>query len=131
MNITKVVTYWKTTAEEDWRVANSLFKLKHYAACLFYCHLTLEKLLKGLVVLHTKDHAPYIHNLVRLSETAELLLTLAEKEQLTTINQFNISGRYDDIKLALHKKANAKFTKHYLELTKTHYLWLKKLYQKK
>lgn len=131
MNTNKVIGYWKQTAEEDWRIANSLFKLKHYSACLFYCHLTLEKLLKGLIVLRTKDHAPYIHNLVRLSEKAGLSCTLAEKEQFTTINQFNISGRYDDIKLALHKKANAKFTKYYLELTKTYYLWLTKLYQKK
>jgi hypothetical protein len=69
--------------------------------------------------------------LVRLSEQAGLPCTLAEKERLTTINQFNISGRYDDINLALHKKANAKFTKHYLDLTKTHYLWLKKTLPKK
>ena len=131
MNTRKIVLYWRTSADEDWKVANGLFKLKHYAACLFYCHLTLEKLLKGLVVLNTRDHAPYIHNLVRLSEKAGLPYTLEEKEQLTTINQFNISGRYDDIKLALHKKANVKFTKHYLDLTKTYCLWLKKLYQKK
>lgn len=131
MNSKKVIDYWKTTAGEDWKIANSLFKLKHYSACLFYCHLTLEKLLKGLIVLHTKDHAPYIHNLVRLSDTAGIVCTLKEKEDLATINQFNIAGRYDDIKGALHKKATAQYTKQYLNLTKKYYAWLKKLYQKK
>lgn len=131
MNSKKVVAYWRQTADEDWQIANSLFKLKHYAACLFYCHLTLEKLLKGLVVLRTQDHAPYIHNLSRLSDVAGLVCTLQEKEELSVINQFNIAGRYDDIKLALHKKANAQYTKQYLKLTNKYYSWLKKLYQKK
>jgi len=76
--------------------------------------------------MQTKNHALYIHNLIRLSEQADLVLTLKEKEELATINQFNIAGRYDDIKLALHKKATVQYTKRYLALTKKYYIWLKK-----
>ncbi|MGH7601969.1 MAG: HEPN domain-containing protein, partial [bacterium] len=43
----RVVRSWLESAEKDWDVARNLFKLKHYAYCLFFCHLTLEKLLKA------------------------------------------------------------------------------------
>lgn len=45
-NINKQITYWKKSAERDWQTALDLFKTKHYDACLFFCHLALEKFLK-------------------------------------------------------------------------------------
>lgn len=42
---------------------------KRYDACLFFCHLVLEKLLKGLVVKRTEKAAPCIHDLAELLKT--------------------------------------------------------------
>ncbi len=44
------INYWKKSAERNWKTVLSLFKNKHYDACLFFCHLVIEKLLKGLAV---------------------------------------------------------------------------------
>jgi HEPN domain-containing protein len=70
VNIQKIIKYWKKSAEKDFETAKTLFKLKHYPYCLFFSHLALEKLLKGLVVRKTKKHAPYTHDLVYLAELA-------------------------------------------------------------
>jgi len=72
MNIKEQTDHWKHLAARDWKTARGLFEIKRYDACLFFCHLTLEKLLKGLVVFHTKQEAPYIHDLERLSVAANL-----------------------------------------------------------
>jgi len=46
MTSDKVIDFWIESSEEDFKVATGLFKLKHYPQSLFFCHLSLEKLLK-------------------------------------------------------------------------------------
>lgn len=123
--------YWKDSARRNWETALSLFKSRHYDACLFFCHLTLEKILKALVVKKTNKPAPYIHDLAKLSEIAQLGMSESQIQNLRIITGFNMSARYDDVKLAFHKKCTKSYTKKYLEITKDLYLWLKKQYQKK
>ena len=81
MNIAKVVRAWRESAEKDWSLAKDLFKQKHYGYCLFFCHLVLEKVLKALVVKHTKEPAPLIHDLRRLAEMAGLSFTEEQGER--------------------------------------------------
>ncbi len=74
----KQIDYWKKSADYNWKTALDLFKTKHHDACLFFCHLTLEKIIKGLVVEYTDEPAPYIHDLANLATTANL--TLSKKQ---------------------------------------------------
>jgi len=124
------VAYWKQSAQRDWNVARDLFQLKHYDGCLFYCHLTLEKALKGLVVLQTGKAAPFSHNLEQLASLAKLALDEEQRKQLQIITTFNVAARYPEEKLALHKKATKRFAEEYLEIVKSLHLWLKKHYPK-
>ncbi len=123
--------YWKLSAERNWRTAMDLFKTKHYDACLFFCHLTLEKSLKALVIRTTNQSAPYIHNLERLANLAKLSLSTEQILQLRVITTFNIAGRYDEEKLAFYKKCSQGFTNKHLQIAKKLYLWLKGEYLKK
>jgi len=127
----KQIDYWEKSAERNWQTAQSLLKLKHYDFCLFVCHLTLEKLLKGLVIKQTNKAVPYTHDLERLTELAKLKLTKEQIINLKTISEFNISDRYDDIKFAFYKKCTKKYTEKYFNISKELYLCLKKQYQKK
>jgi HEPN domain-containing protein len=127
----KQIKYWQETATENLRVAQDLFKTKHYDASLFFCHLTLEKILKGLVVKNTKQPAPYIHDLAKLSELANLKLPPEDIQTLRTITTFNISGRYENIKLDFYKRCTKDFTIKYLTITQDLYLCLKKHFLKK
>ena len=99
-NLQKQIQYWKDSSRRDWKTAEALFfKAKRYDACLFFCHLSLEKILKWLVVIKIKKSAPYTHDLAKLANLAGLKLTKDQLDNLKIINSFNISGRYDDAKL--------------------------------
>lgn len=130
-DINKQIDYWKISAEHDWKIALDLFKTKHYDACLFFCHLTLEKLLKGLFVKFNNDSAPYIHDLAKLGNLAGLNLTDEQITNLRIISQFNIAGRYDNFKQEFYKQCTKDYTEKYLSITNHFYLWLKEKFQKK
>jgi len=72
----EIVNYWKETAEKDWIAVQSLFKTKNYVHCLFFAHLTLEKLCKAHWVKdNTEQNAPKVHNLVYLIKQTNLELS--------------------------------------------------------
>ncbi len=131
LNMIRQLEYWQNTAERNMTTASYLLRGRRYDACLFFCHLAIEKLLKGLVVAHTKDFAPYLHNLPRLGELAGLVLRAKQAQQLKEITAFNIAGRYDNEKYAFYKKCTAAYTKRQYAICQQIYLWLKREYQKK
>ena len=118
-------------SDEDWRVVKSLFANKHYSHALFYCHLSLEKLLKAVVVQETKEQSPYLHNLLLLSQKAGISLAQEQQEQLQEITTFNVRGRYDDVKYKFYKKATKAYAEQYIEITAKFRIWTKKSYLKK
>jgi HEPN domain-containing protein len=124
-DIAKLYHYWIDEAEYSWEVANSLFESKKYPECLFFAHLTLEKIIKAMVVKETKEHAPPIHDLAKLAGRSGLILEKDRLDKLKEWNTFYLSGRYDEQKMKFRKMCNAKFTeKHFIEI-KEYYLWLK------
>jgi len=131
INIRKQAKYWRDSAKRDWKSAKILFENKRYDSSLFFCHLTLEKLLKGLVVTRVRKLAPFSHDLANLAETASLKLTEKRLETLRLINSFNISGRYDSLKMDFYKQCTKEYAERYLKLTDNLRKWLEKEYPKK
>lgn len=125
-NINDQINFWEKSAKKELNTAKDLFELKRYDACLFFCHLALEKMLKSLVAEKTKETPPYVHDLERLAVLVKLEMDEETTQNLRTITRFNIAGRYGDIKYNLYKVANKKYTEEYLEITKKLFLWLKK-----
>ncbi|MEK7459437.1 MAG: HEPN domain-containing protein [Patescibacteria group bacterium] len=123
----EVELFWKNQSKEDFKTAEGLFSLGRYAPALFFCHLSLEKLLKSFVVKKTKNHAPYDHNLKKLTSFAEIILTENDLGLLDEINTFNIKGRYGDYKSKFYKMATKKYAEKYINETKRIIKWLKKL----
>ncbi len=68
MDMRTLIQYWEKSSANDFAVTQYLFKSRKYSYALFFCHLSLEKLLKGFIVKHTKKSAPLEHDLVRLAE---------------------------------------------------------------
>mgnify|MGYP000333130340 CR=1 FL=1 len=126
MNVQKVKNFWIKQSDSDWKVAKSLCKLGHYSHGLFFCHLSLEKLLKGIIVYKTKKQSTYSHDLLLLAKKAKVQVSKEQKEQLNEITTFNVRARYDDIKQKFHKKATKRYSAEYLEKSKKLRLWLKK-----
>ena len=126
INVKKVIDFWNKSAQRNFETAKFLLEGKKYADSLFFCHLAIEKILKGLVIRETKVHAPYSHNLVDLARLAKLQLNEQKTNYLMEITGFNIAGRYDDYRLGFYKKCNKAYAGKYFKISKEIYLWLKK-----
>lgn len=125
-NEQKIIKYWSTVSKQDFETAEILFKNKKYHHALFFCHLSIEKILKAIVVKATQKAPPLLHNLVRLAERTGIKLSVKQKNELAEISTFNIEARYDDYKLSFYKKANKKFASKYINMTRKILKWLKK-----
>lgn len=129
--LSEQIRYWQASAERNLKAALDLYENKHLDSSLFFCHLALEKLLKALLIQHTKKPAPYLHDLAKLASLAKIPLDETHLEDLRIITTFNIAARYDEVKFQFYKKCTPTFTKKYLEITKHLFQWLKKESHKK
>jgi len=125
------VRYWRESSAEDFRIAELLFERGYYSQSLFFCHLSVEKLLKALVMEKTQDYAPYTHDLLRLVEAADVEADETKNTLLQEMFTFNIAGRYEDVKLAFHKKYNNReIAERWTGHTKDVLQWLNEKFQK-
>jgi HEPN domain-containing protein len=96
MDLTKQIEYWRQSSEEDWEVARFLLTNGRIRHSLFLAHLSLEKMLKALVVKETKAIPPKIHKLERLAELAGVSLSTEQKRFLAEFGAYQLIGRYPD-----------------------------------
>lgn len=127
LNTDKLFKYWIDGSDDDFETMIAMFESKKFNWSLFICHLMIEKLLKAYYVKVKSDYPPYIHNLLRLAEKADLKLMDDIKEQLVTITAFNINARYDDYKTSFKKQCTLKFTSEWIDNLKGLRLWIKAL----
>ena len=127
INVQEIKEYWLEEALEALNVAGHLYEKRDYSYSLFFGHLAIEKLLKGIFVLKKGEHAPHIHNLQRLAEMLAIKLTDDQKEKLITITRFNMESRYPDQKRNFRKKCTKQFTEIELKKIKDIFKWLKSM----
>lgn len=127
MNISEQIQYWFELSDDDIIVAESIFQSKHYLWCLFICHLSVEKTLKGLYVQNCLEMPPKIHDLVKLAKSSKLEISEVDLRFLNELNRFNIEGRYPEYKNNLKAIADLEYTSNKLIKTKEILKWLKSL----
>lgn len=128
MRKNEIIEYWIENSIEDLESAFAIFETKRYVWCLFIGHLSIEKLLKAIILQITEiEFPPKTHNLIKLAEKANIKLTAEQEEILADITRFNIEGRYPEYKQDLSKIADFEFTKKYLSIIKETHSWLKSL----
>ena len=124
-DINKTIVYWLNSAKYDLAVANALFKTKKYPYVLFMGHLALEKLLKAIVVKHTKAHAPFSHSLTYLAEKSGIKIPEPLLVKLREFMEFHFEARYPDANKAFYNKCTRDYTSVKLKEIKEVYKWLK------
>lgn len=129
MNTDEQIQYWFDLSDDDIIVAESNFKNKHYLWCLFICHLSVEKVLKGLYILKCNEHPPKIHDLLKLAKFSQLDISDENFRFLNQLNRFNIESRYPEYKNSIKSIANYEFTNDILLRTKELLKCLKSLKQ--
>ncbi len=117
MNIERMAQAWRRSSRDDLAVAKSLLEKRHYAHCLFFCHLAVEKELKRIYLLRQKEIPPAIHNLVRLAEKAGLDIDEPVRDSFQELTTFNIKARYEIIKQVFHRRATKPFAQKWIAKT--------------
>lgn len=127
MDSIDLTKYWFESADSDYETMKVLYNNKKNTWCLFIGHLVIEKLLKGLYAKNNPDNpiAPKIHNLILLSQKANLEVPKEIREKIQTINTFNISARYDDYKKSFDAKCTDDYTKEQVKNIEEVQKWLK------
>ena len=118
------IQYWVNIAKYDIGTAFSLLKSKRYLYVLFMCQQAVEKMLKGIIILKTKEFPPRIHDLVKLAELAGLKRKDIDFEFLDRLSFYYIETRYPEEQLKLHKTVSRKIASIYYKETKRIWLWL-------
>ncbi|MDR3367093.1 MAG: HEPN domain-containing protein [Prevotellaceae bacterium] len=116
---------WFLQSDYDLEVADSMLKTGRNIYCIFMCHLSLEKALKGLYIKQTGKFPPKLHDLMYFVGKITLDLSDDKREFLVWINGLSILTRYpDDLRkmIALYTKEQ---TIRIFEQTKTVQQWLK------
>lgn len=127
MNSIDLMKYWFESAESDYETMKVLYNNKKNTWCLFIGHLVIEKLLKGLYAKNNSENpiAPKIHNLILLSQKANLEVPNEIREKIQVINTFNISARYDDYKRSFDEKCTDDYTTEQIKNIEEVQKWLK------
>lgn len=128
MNSTDLTKYWFESSDSDYETMKVLYNNKKNTWCLFIGHLVIEKLLKGLYARNNMETpiAPKIHNLILLSQKANLEVPAEIREKIQIINTFNISARYDDYKRSFDEKCTDQYTTQQVKNIEEVRKWLKK-----
>jgi HEPN domain-containing protein len=121
-DINKQIKYWIKGSEDDLLTAEVLIREKRILHGLFFCHLVIEKAIKAHVVKVSGEVAPRSHNLIYLSEKADLKFDDETEIFLGILMKYQLQGRYPDYNPDLPDflKVNEYFQK-----TKTLLKWLK------
>lgn len=130
-DVEKTVQYWLVGAKYDMDVANAMFKAKKYPYALFMGHLSLEKLLKALVVKNTREHAPYTHSLSLLAEKSGIEIPTKILKRLARFMEFHFEARYPKEQKKFYKKCTKEFTTKKMQEIREVFAWLKKRLEKK
>jgi len=94
MNINNQIEYWVNGAVSDFETAELLITGKKHLEGLFFCHLTIEKILKALVVKRTNQLAPKTHNLNYLHELAIVEIPNEDIPFMSVLMKYQLEGRY-------------------------------------
>jgi HEPN domain-containing protein len=125
-DVEKTISYWLEGAKYDLGVANAMFKGKKYPYALFMGHLSLEKLLKALVVKRTKNHAPFSHSLPLLADKSGVRIPEGILIKLREYMEFHFEARYPDANKAFYKKCTKAYTVKKLKEIKEVFAWVRK-----
>ena len=125
LDVTQIVAFWVTEADEALEVADHLVAKADYSYALFFGHLAVEKMLKAQYVLRKEQHAPPLHNLLRLARAAGLSVDEETVEKLTTVTAFNLEARYPDFKRSFRQTCTPEYTAHQMSVIKELMQWLR------
>lgn len=130
INTQKIIKYWVDLSNYDIITAKHMFETKRYPYCLFMCHLSIEKILKALIVQRSEEQTPYSHNLVNLAKQTDIKFSDSAKNLLSDLTEFNLEARYPEWQKEFYGKTDKNYTINYFNKSLKLQKWLKKYLKK-
>jgi len=96
MNIQRQIDYWVNGSKEDLISAELLISNNRVLHGLFWCHLTIEKIIKAHVVRCTVQVPPRSHNLIWLLDKTDIILSQDQEKLIGELMVYQLEGRYPD-----------------------------------
>lgn len=121
----KIVAHWVERAKYDLETAKAMLDTARYLYVAYMCQQALEKLLKAIMAYQGKENMP-VHNLIRLSELAEIRDNLNSEQFkfLAELTPYCIEARYGDYKENLSEIINTEKAKEVYQKTQEIFKWL-------
>ena len=87
---------WMEDAEYDLQSAKVMLDSRRYFFVVFMCHLTIEKLLKSVIVERQGLEPPRMHNLFGLIVRASLTIPAERCPLINKLDSMSVVTRYPD-----------------------------------
>ena len=116
---------WFFQSDYDMGTATDMFKSGRFIYCVFMCHLSIEKALKGLLIKRTGKFPSKSHSLIYFIEKIGLQIGDSRYEFLFTLNKISIPTRYPEDLRKLFDSYTEERTKEILNLAKETQIWIK------
>ncbi|MBC8413334.1 HEPN domain-containing protein [bacterium] len=123
-DVSKTINYWVESAEYDLETGRRLLDSERFPYALFFGHLSLEKILKALVVKNTEHHAPHTPSLIQLANKSKIKIPDVTLDKLAEYMEFHIESRYPDENHDFYNKCTEEFTREKLSEIEEIYAWL-------
>ena len=116
---------WFFQSDYDLETAQQMLQSGRNIYCIFMCHLSLEKALKGLFIKHLNEIPPKLHALVYFVNKIQLVLSEEHLLFVKKIDNLSIVTRYPEDLRAMITLYTRKQTTDIYEQTKAIQQWLK------
>jgi len=94
MTLEGAIRFWLNSCLDDFNTAKAMLVAHRYNYSMFMCQQSLEELLKAIIMIQSKDHPPYLHDLIILSKKVDLIIPKRIHNILRDINPHYIIARY-------------------------------------
>ena len=92
---------WVEDAEYDLQSAKAMLDSGRYFFVVFMCHLTIEKLLKSVIIERQGIEPPKIHNLFGLIARAGLTIPPERRPLINELDNMSVVTRYPEGRRAI------------------------------
>jgi HEPN domain-containing protein len=116
---------WYFQSDYDLETAADMLASGRTVYCIFMCHLSLEKALKGLLFKRTGEFPTKSHNLIYFVDKLGLEPCDSHFEFLFMLNKISVPTRYPDDLRKLFTVYSKERTELILTQTKEVQLWIK------
>ena len=116
---------WNFQSDYDLETAEYMLQSQRNVYCVFMCHLSLEKALKGLYFKRTNEIPPKLHNLLYFVTKLDLVPTEQDLLFMIKINNLSITTRYPEDLRKMITVFSTEQISSILEQTKSVQQWIK------